>query len=96
MARGGAGLGPMSVIVAVVVGVVVVIALYAFVPTIGMQIESSTTIPSTSVWGLTGTAGQAFTNGSELWGQVSSLPVLSILAIFVAIAIGYFVMIGRR
>lgn len=96
MAQRGDGLGPMGAIIATVVGVVVIIALYAFVPTIGMQIESSTTVPSTSVWGLTGTAGQAFVNGSELWGQVSSLPVLSILAIFVALAIGYFVMIGRR
>ena len=99
MARrgGGSGLGPMTLIVAVVTGIVVLIALYAFVPTIGQQIESSTTIPTTSIWSVgTRTAGESFVNGSELWGQVSSLPVLAVLAIFVAIAIGYFVMIGRR
>ena len=104
MARrgGGSGLGPMAIIVGVVTGIVVLIALYAFVPTIGMQIEGSTTIPATSIWGVqtaggtTATAGQAFTNASELWGQTSSLPVLAVLAIFVAVAIGYFIMIGRR
>jgi hypothetical protein len=87
----------MTVIVSVVVGVVVLIALYAFVPTIGMQIEGSTTIPTTSIWSTgTTTTGPAWINGSELWIQVSSLPVLAVLAVFVAIAIGYFVMIGRR
>ncbi len=92
MARrgGGSGLGPMSIIVSVVVGVVVLIALYAFVPTIGYQIENSVTAP-TGAW-----ASQSFTNASEIWQQTSSLPVLAVLAIFVALAIGYFVMIGRR
>ena len=90
MARGGANLGPMSVIVAVVVGVVVLIALYSFVPIIGYQIENSVSAP-TGAW-----AAQTLTNASEIWQQTSSLPVLAVLAIFVAIAIGYFVMIGRR
>lgn len=83
-------LGPMTVIVSVVVGVVVLIALYSFVPVIGYQIENSVSAP-TGAW-----AAQTLTNASEIWAQTSSLPVLAVLAIFVAVAIGYFVMIGRR
>lgn len=89
------GLGPMGIIISVVTGVVVLIALYSFIPMIGTQIQSSISVPSTSIWGIAGTS-DAFTNASEIWSQVSSLPVLSILAVFIAVAIGYFVMLGRR
>lgn len=89
MARGDSGMGPMGVIVSVVTGVVVLIALYAFIPMIGYQIDSSTTV--TGAW-----ASQSLTNASEIWTQVSPLPVLAILAVFISVAIGYFVMIGRR
>lgn len=95
MARGGDGLGPMGIIISVVTGVVVLLALYSFIPTIGTQIQSSITIPSTSIWGIAGT-NDAFTNASEIWTSVSSLPVLAILALFIAVAIGYFIAIGRR
>lgn len=89
MARQGAGLGPMGIIVSVVTGVVVLIALYSFIPMIGYQIDSSVT--ATGAW-----TSQGFTNASEIWAQVSPLPVLAILAVMISVAIGYFVMLGGQ
>ena len=84
--KGGIGLGPMGLIVSVVVGLVVLIALYAFVPIIGYQITAATTVPATSVWG----SATAFTNASGLWASTSGLPVLAVLAIILGAAIYYF------
>ena len=91
--KGGLGLGPMALIVGVVLGLVVTIALYAIVPTIGYTIASSYTIPATSVWG-NNTAGslmaESVTNASDLWASTSGLPVLAVLAIILGAAIYYF------
>ena len=84
--RGGPNLGAMGMVVSVVIGLVVLVALYAFVPIIGYQISSSTTVPATSIWGVAGN----FVNGSGLWMQTSGLPVLAVLAIIIGTAIGIF------
>ena len=84
--KGGLSLGPMGLIVSIVVGLVVLIALYAFVPIIGYQISAATTVPATNIWG---TAGY-FTNATGLWASTSGLPVLAVLAIILGAAIYYF------
>ena len=86
--RGGSNLGAMGIVVSVVIGLVVLVAIYGFVPTIGYQISSTTTIPATSIWGIP--APGNYTNASQLWISTSGLPVLAVLAIIIGTAIMIF------
>jgi hypothetical protein len=81
------GLGPMSIVIAIIVGLIIAIALYSFVPVIGYQISTSTTVPTTNVWGNPATQG---TNATTLWSATSGLPVIMIIAIVIGGAIAIF------
>ena len=82
----GIGLGPMGLIVSIVVGLVILIALYSFVPTIGYQIRSAGNIPTSSWWYYENSS----TNASQFFISTSGLPVLAVLAIILGAAIYYF------
>jgi hypothetical protein len=74
-------------VIAIIVGLIIAVALYSFVPVIGYQIASSTSVPTTSPWGVVATAG---TNATTLWSSTSGLPVIMIIAIVIGGAIAIF------
>ena len=88
--RGGMGLGPMSIVIAIIVGLIIAIALYSFVPVIGYQISASTTIPAASGWGASNLSNFGATNATNLWGSTGGLPVIMIIAIVIGGAIAIF------
>lgn len=90
---GTPGMGPMGILVSVVVGLVVLIALYSFVPVIGANIDNA--MPDTA----NGTQWDPDTNESlpsaiDLWESNAGLITLAILALLVSIAVAYFKSIG--
>jgi len=89
------GLGPMAILVSIVTGIVVLIALYSFIPTIGGTIENAQpTLAADSNWNITNNAD--LPTGVDLWEDNAPLIGLVILAMLIAIAIAYFRGIGGR
>jgi hypothetical protein len=88
----GMGLGPMAIVVAIIVGLIIAIALYSFAPVIGYTISTSTNIGTTNPWYnvTTGTGGVSSTNASTLWSTTNGLPVIMVIAIIIGGAIAIF------
>jgi len=77
-----AGLGAM------VLGVVLIIVLYAIIPMIGYQIDSATTLGATSVWNSSADEGADIPKASTFWATISGFVTLSALMLFVGGFIG--------
>lgn len=75
-----AGLGAM------VLGVVLIIVLYAIVPVIGYQVEDSVTIDAASQWN--STTNTDIPTGHSFWTTISGFVTLSALIMFVGGFIG--------
>ena len=100
-------MGPVGIFVTVILGVIFVIAIYSFVPTIGSSVTSAAPVGDPVVVGTLGKSGawnysvwntsanQAMTNASEVWAGFSGLPPLAIMAIVCAVVIGAFLLLGR-
>lgn len=101
------GMGAMGVLVAVMLGIVFVIAIYSIVPGVGYTIDTAAPVGDAhvmgdvahsggynfSVWNTS--ANQALYNASEVWAGVSGLPVAAVIAIVIAVAVGGFLLLGR-
>jgi len=77
-----AGLGAM------VLGVVLIIVLYAIIPMIGYQIDNATTLGANSTWNASTPEGAGIPQGSTFWATISGFVTLSALMLFVGGFIG--------
>ena len=66
--------------------ITVLVVLFAVIPIIGYNVDTSVTIPATSTWN--SGANTAMTNGSELWATNSPLLSLAVLIGIIFTAIG--------
>jgi hypothetical protein len=89
----GGNMGPMGVLVSIVIGLVVLIALYSFVPVIGANIENSMPdVASTSDWNPAN--NEKLPSAVDLWESNAGLISLAILALLISIAVAFFKSIG--
>lgn len=95
MARRGGDSGPMALIIAVAVGLVVLLAVYSFAPQVGYKIGSASEIPDGSEWDSTNMTA-AGVDGASIWTDNAGLPLLAVLAFCIALAIMFFRRMGGQ
>jgi len=83
----GGNMGPMGVLVSIVIGLVVLIALYSFVPVIGANIENA--MPDVNP-----ANNDNLPSAVDLWESNAGLISLAILALLISIAVAFFKSIG--
>jgi len=66
--------------------ITVLVVLFAVIPIIGYNVDTSVTIPATSIWN--SATYTSMTNGSELWATNSPLLSLAVLIGIIFTAIG--------
>ena len=87
---GGASIGPMAGVVAIMVGLIVVIAVMQFAPTIGGTIETAT--PALAVKsGWNGTYNTNLPNPATTYQNNVGLVTLLITVIIISVALAYLI-----
>ncbi|KAF5049751.1 hypothetical protein DSECCO2_436570 [anaerobic digester metagenome] len=93
MVRKGSGPDPMSLIIAVAVGLIVLVAVYSFAPQVGYKIGTASEIPDGSEWD-TANMSASGVDGASIWTDNAGLPLLAVLAFCIALAIMFFRRMG--
>lgn len=74
--------------------ITVLVVLFAVIPIIGYNVDTSVTIPTTSIWN--SATYTSMTNGSELWATNSPLLSLAVLIGIIFTAIGMLLTGGSK
>ena len=80
---------PMNLIIAIAIGILTLIAVFAVVPVVGGSIDNAMpTLSDTSSWN--STYNTDLPDGASIWEQLGPLLVLAVLALVIGLVIMYF------
>ena len=80
---------PMNLIIAIAIGILTLIAVFAVVPVVGGSIDNAMpTLSATSSWNSTNNPD--LPDGASIWEQLGPLLVLAVLALVIGLVIMYF------
>ena len=80
---------PMNLIIAIAIGILTLIAVFAVVPVVGGSIDNAMpTLSETSSWN--STSNPDLPDGASIWEQLGPLLVLAVLALVIGLVIMYF------